>query len=168
VLRVRGLKWWWYWAANLLVDYAIFVVNLLIMKLLLGDLLDFWYMCGFGVALIMFCYCCSFLFRSSNKSVKYFTIINFCVGFFLPLVNLIPYKIPKDLLLWFFQNLYPLYSLQTKFTPNINPTSIAEQQPQAGDYLLQVAFYTLLLACIELNIFRRLKRSAEEESDYRV
>jgi hypothetical protein len=124
VLRVRGLQWWWYWAANLLVDYTIFVVNLLIMKLLLGDLLDIWYMCGFGVALIVFCYCCSFLFKSSEKSVKYFTVINFCTGFFVPLLNLIPNEIFKDTLLWIFRHLYPLYSLQLKFSPNVNPSSL--------------------------------------------
>lgn len=39
VLRVRGLQWWWYWSANFVVDYAIFVVNLAIMKGLLGEVL---------------------------------------------------------------------------------------------------------------------------------
>lgn len=39
VLKVRGLQWWWYWAANFVVDYSIFFVNLLVLRLLLGDIL---------------------------------------------------------------------------------------------------------------------------------
>lgn len=77
-------------------------------------------MCGFGVALILFCYCCSFLFRSSEKSVKYFTLINFAVSFLLPLVKFLRYEELKNVVLWLIEHFYPLYSLQMKFSPNTN------------------------------------------------
>lgn len=72
---------------------------------------------GFGVALILFCYCNSFLFQNSDKAVKNFTLVNFGIGFLMPLVNLIPYEGVKDTLLWILHHLYPFYPLQVKFTP---------------------------------------------------
>jgi hypothetical protein len=119
VLRVRGLEWWYYWTANFTVDYAIFLVNLCLMKLLLGDVLEYWYMALFGVALILYCYCFSFLFKSSEKSVKYFPMLNLFVGLFIPLVSLISNEDIKNTILWLFKYLYPLYSLQSKFSPKL-------------------------------------------------
>lgn len=113
VLKVRGLKWTFYWSAQFIIDYVFYLVNLLIVFLIVSDIINIPYMATFGISLILYSYCFSFLFDKSEKATKYFPLLNFVVGMCLPLINQLNDNFLKSTLLWLFKYLYPFYSLQS-------------------------------------------------------
>lgn len=154
VLRVRGLDWWYYWLANFIVDFTFYNINLIILQFIVGDI-NFIYMDLFGVAMILYCYCCSFCFKTLKGAIGYFPIMNFLFGSFIPLVGFIEVNRLKDILLWLLTNLYPFYSLQKQLLPD--PTHpLTQTGPQYYYFVLQICFYLGLLACIEFDVYRRL------------
>jgi hypothetical protein len=66
----------------------------------------------FGVALILFTYSCSYLFNSSKSATMYFPVVNFMIGFMIPLINIIKNSTFKTILLKALEYFYPFYTLQ--------------------------------------------------------
>lgn len=87
MLRVRGMSWAYYWLSQFVIDYFLYAINLGIVHLIIGDMINVPFMMAFGLALIVYSYCCSFMFEKSEKATKYFPLINFVVGMLLPIIN---------------------------------------------------------------------------------
>lgn len=117
VMKVRGMSWVYYWLAQFVVDYSLFFCNLMVVSLIIGGMISVPFMCFFGVAIIVYSYCCSFIFNKSEKATKFFPIINFVIGMLLPLINQLGDSIFKSILLWIFKYSYPFYSLQNQLLP---------------------------------------------------
>lgn len=154
VLRVRGLAWWDYWLANFIVDFTFFLVNLVILRFIVGEI-NMVYMSLFGVSMILFCYVFSFYFKTLKSAITFFPVINFLFGTFIPIVNFIETTWLKDLLLWILIHLYPFYDLQKQLLPDpSNP--FAHPDPKYGNFIIQILFFVGLLACMEFKIYRRI------------
>ena len=150
------MKWWWYWLSSFIVDYSLFIVNLLILYMIMGSSIHIGYTLLFGISVILFCYCCSFVFKTFKGATAYFPTFNFIFGMFIPIVAFIPYKIPRHIVKYLLMYLYPFYDFQTKTVPNPASDQVIEFEYQ---YLIfQIFFYAVLLCCIEMSIFKRLFR----------
>lgn len=99
----------------------------------------------FGLALILYCYCCSFLFSNSQKATKYFPMINFAVGMLLPVLNQLNDSSLKSLLLWVFKYIYPFQAFQDDVLPSVlGGASTYNVTP----FIVQVVLYAVVLVCI--------------------
>ena len=81
------------------------------------DVINIQFMAMFGLSIILYSYCCSFLFNKSEKATKYFPLLNFVVGLCLPLINQLQSSFLKSTLLSLFKYAYPFYSLQNTLVP---------------------------------------------------
>ena len=114
--------------------------------LIVGNLFSFWFVAMFGLALILYCYCCSFLFSSSTRATKYFPLVNFGFGFLLPLVNLMDESAVKGFFLGLLKYTYPFYPIQE----NLMPYSVSgdNRSPLVYPFVVQVIIYLCILAAI--------------------
>lgn len=150
VLRVRGMDWISYWLPQLAIDFAIFEVNLCVLLLIVGKSIDVVFFSMFGLSLIIYCYCCSFLFNSSTRATKFFPLINFSFGFLMPIVNLLGDSLKKDILLGILRFLYPFYPVQNSLMPSV--VLQGSSSMSVWPFVFQIVFYISLLAAIELKL----------------
>lgn len=154
------MSWVYYWSSQFLMDYVFFIMNLGIVYLIVGDVVNFPFMAMFGLSLILYCYCCSFLFSNSQKATKYFPLVNFAVGFLLPILNQLHDSSLKSIAIYTFKYIYPFSAFQDDLIPsefggspsfNITP------------FIVQTIIYILLLICIEIRIISRITNRKQIE-----
>lgn len=131
LLNARGLSSLLYWLGNFLFDFSIFNLNLLLLNFLFAPEtvheLGWDRLFELGVAMILFTYCCSFLFYKVKTASTWFSLINILFGMIiLPLVIF-----GKKTFLRHFQfvkYIYPFYdiSVEVFFQSNSPNAQLAE------------------------------------------
>ena len=112
LLKLKGMTRLGYWLPQFIVDYSIFVINSIVVYFLIGRIISIIYLCMFGVALILFCYSCSYLFDSSNTAIRCFPIINFVIILIISLILFLSNDITSFIIRNILILVYPFCSLQ--------------------------------------------------------
>lgn len=157
LLRVRGMDWISYWAPYFTVDFTIFVLNSVAVYLLMGRTVSLFYLICFGASLIVFCYCCSYLFTSSASATRYFPVINFVLSLLASLTFLINNPTTKFIIHNLFVLVYPFSSFQDYLSVSVLHNHSAVDFMVLYPLLFQFSLYSAIIMCIELKVCSRVK-----------
>ena len=84
LLNTRGLSWVVYWLGNFLFDFLVFNINLIIVTNFVAveavNEIGWFNIFKLGIGIILFSYCCSFMFEKVKTASTWFSLINIVFG----------------------------------------------------------------------------------------
>lgn len=143
------MDWISYWLPQFLVDYSFFIVNSIVVYFYMERIISFIYLISFGASLIVFSYCCSYLFQTSSTAIRYFPIINFLFGLITPFVALIKRETIKFVITNVFIIIYPFSSFQDYIVHTLQGChSVQSYFMLLYPFVFQVSLYSFIILCV--------------------
>lgn len=153
-------------------DFTVFNVNLLLLaKVFAAEAvaeLGWLNIFELGIGVILFTYCCSFLFEKVKTASTWFSLINIIFG--MVIVPLIIFGQSTFLHYFsFFRYFYPFYDLSIKvFFQENNPsysqlTEIMNiSKPDESTIFVNISLYLVILICLEARVVERIRNAFRE------